>query len=152
DAEAQLNPPDTRARLFGLMRPFAGTFTGGMALAFVAAVLDTTTIVLLIPLLTQLFGTAGAVAGNTTLEQAVNRLLAPIIVGEPREVIILRLVLLFVSAILVKNVVSYASAYLSVLVQEGMVKDLRVRLYRHLLRVDLNVMQRTRGGQIAAAL
>ena len=38
------------------------------------------------------------------------------------------------------------------LVQEGMVKDLRVRLYAHLLRLDLSVMQRTRGGQLAAAL
>lgn len=124
-----------------------------MALAFVAAVLDTATVVLLIPLLTQLFGTAGALAGgNTKLEESVNRVLAPLIAGEPREVVILRLVLLFVTAILVKNVVSYASAYLSVLVQEGMVKDLRVRLYRHLLGVDLNVMQRTRGGQLAAAL
>jgi subfamily B ATP-binding cassette protein MsbA len=128
-------------------------FSGGMALAFVAAVLDTATIVLLIPLLTQLFGTTGALAGgNTTLEATVNRVLAPLIAGEPREVVILRLVLLFVAAILVKNVVSYGSAYLSVLVQEGMVKDLRVRLYRHLLRLDLNVMQRTRGGQLAAAL
>ncbi len=134
------------------MRPYAGMFTGGMALAFVAAVLDTSTIVLLIPLLKQLFQTAGALGGDSRLERMVDHLVAPLIAGEPREVIILRLVLLFVSATLVKNVASYLSAYLSVLVQEGMVKDLRVRLYRHLLRVDLNTMQRTRGGQLAAAL
>jgi subfamily B ATP-binding cassette protein MsbA len=134
------------------MRPYAGMFTGGMALAFVAAVLDTSTIVLLIPLLKQLFQTAGTLGGDSRLELMVDRLVAPLIAGEPREVIILRLVLLFVSAVLVKNVASYLSAYLSVLVQEGMVKDLRVRLYRHLLGVDLNTMQRTRGGQLAAAL
>ncbi len=135
------------------MRPYAAVFSGGMGLAFVASVLDTGTVVLLIPLLKQLFGTAGALAGgNTHLEDGLHRLLGPLIDGESHGVVISRLVLLFLAAVFIKNIASYISAYLSVLVQEGIARDLRVRLYRHLLRVDLNVMQRTRGGQLAAAL
>jgi ABC-type multidrug transport system fused ATPase/permease subunit len=137
------------------MRPYSGVFAGGMALAFVASILDVCTIVLLIPLLQKLFNTAGALAGGGAppyLVTAVHRLLEPLTAGEPDNVVIFRLVLLFLGAVLLKNIASYTSAYLSVLVQEGMVKDLRIRLYRHLLALDLSAMQRTRGGQIAAAL
>ncbi|MEO5824257.1 MAG: ABC transporter ATP-binding protein, partial [Gemmatimonadales bacterium] len=62
------------------------------------------------------------------------------------------LVLLFLGALLIKNVASYVAAYVSVLVQEGLVRDLRQRLYRHLLRLELTVFQRTRGGQLAAGI
>jgi subfamily B ATP-binding cassette protein MsbA len=124
-----------------------------MALAFVASVLDAATVVLLVPLLKQLFGTAGPLGmGGTKLEHAIQSILGPLLQGATSSAQTLRLVLLFLGAILIKNIAIYLSAYCSVLVQEGMVKDLRMRLYAHLLRLDLSVMQRTRGGQIAAAL
>jgi ABC-type multidrug transport system fused ATPase/permease subunit len=135
------------------MRPYRVVFGGGMALAMVAAVLDAVTVVLLVPLLKQLFGTAGALSGGSThLETLLDSALAPLLANRTREGATIVLVLLFLAAVFVKNLATYLSAYFSVLVQEGMVKDLRVRLYRHLLRLDLNVMQRTRGGQLAAAL
>lgn len=124
-----------------------------MALAFVASVLDAATVVLLVPLLKQLFGTAGPLAvGGTTLERGIGSILGPLLNGVSAGTQTFRLVLLFIGAVLIKNTAVYLSAYCSVLVQEGMVKDLRMRLYAHLLRLDLSVMQRTRGGQVAAAL
>lgn len=124
-----------------------------MALAFVASVLDAATVMLLVPLLKQLFGNAGPLSmGGTLLERGIGWLLGPLLNGVPSSVATFRLVLLFIGTVLVKNIAVYVSAYCSVLVQEGMVKDLRMRLYAHLLRLDLNVMQRTRGGQIAATL
>ena len=125
-----------------------------MALAFVAAVLDACVIVMLIPLLEKLFGDAGALsgAGAPWLVTTIHTLLDPITAGQPDSVVIGRLVLLFLAVVFLKNLATYVSAYLSVLVQEGMVRDLRVRLYHHLLRLDLSVMQRTRGGQLATAL
>jgi subfamily B ATP-binding cassette protein MsbA len=125
-----------------------------MALAFVASVMDACIVVLLIPLLERLFGDAGALAGggDPRLVTAIHALLAPLMTGQPNGVVVLRLVLLFLAVVFLKNLASYVSAYLSVLVQEGMVRDLRVRLYRHLLALDLGVMQRTRGGQLATAL
>jgi subfamily B ATP-binding cassette protein MsbA len=139
--------------LFGLIRPYAGVFGGGMSLAFLASLLDAATIVLLIPLLKTLFGTAGDLgAGATRLEHAIDAIVGPLTAGVSAGTAKRRLVLLFIAAVIIKNVASYLANYCSILVQEGMVKDLRVRLYSHLLRLDLNVMQRTRGGQIAAAL
>ena len=125
-----------------------------MALAFVASVLDAGVIVMLIPLLEKLFGDAGALggAGAPRLVTAIHFLLNPVTAGQTESVVVIRLVLLFLAVVFCKNLATYVSAYLSVLVQEGMVKDLRVRLYQHLLRLDLAVMQRTRGGQLAAAL
>jgi len=127
-----------------------------MALAFVASVLDVCTIVMLIPLLQKLFGTTGMLGDNggapSYLVTAIRRVLEPITAGQTDTTIVFRLVALFLVTVLLKNLTSYLSAYLSVLVQEGMVKDLRVRLYNHLLSLDLSVMQRTRGGQLATAL
>ncbi len=62
------------------------------------------------------------------------------------------LVLLFLAALVIKNFASYGSAYCSVVVQEGLVRDLRRQLYRHLLRLELSVFQRIRGGQLAASV
>ncbi|HEY3934198.1 MAG TPA: ABC transporter ATP-binding protein [Gemmatimonadales bacterium] len=135
------------------MRPYSAVFGGALALAFVASILDTAMIVLLVPLLKQLFGTAGALSGGSTqLEKWLASALAPLLANRSPEGAAIELVLLFLAAVFFKNLATYLSAYFSVLVQEGMVKDLRVRLYRHLLRLDLNVMQRTRGGQLAAAM
>jgi subfamily B ATP-binding cassette protein MsbA len=39
-----------------------------------------------------------------------------------------------------------------VAVQEGLVRDLRIRLYRHLLTLDLNFFQRTRAGQLISGV
>ena len=123
-----------------------------MTLAFIGSVLDAVTVVLLVPLLKQLFGTAGPLGSGTRLEETIGRLLGPILRGQPASVQTFRLVVLFLGAVLIKNLAVYLSAYCSVLVQEGVVKDLRMQLYSHLLRLDLNVMQSTRGGQITAAL
>lgn len=148
-----MTPQGTRKRLFGLLRPYAPVFTIGLVLAAIASLFDAGMVIVLVPLLKQLFDTAGPLSmGNTRLEGDISRWLSPILEGVPHGEQTLRLLLLFVATVLLKNVAVYISAYLSVQVQEGLVRDLRVRLYDHLLRLDLGVVQRTRGGQIAAAL
>jgi subfamily B ATP-binding cassette protein MsbA len=127
-------------------------FGAGLGLAGLASALDAATVVLLIPLLRQLFHTAGALSGGTWLEAHLQPVLQFLIGNATGTAATVRLVLLFLAALLAKNIAVYVSAYLSVLAQEGMVKDLRTRLWNHLLRLDLSAMQRTRGGQLAAAL
>jgi ATP-binding cassette, subfamily B, bacterial MsbA len=125
----------------------------GLFAAFIGSTLDAALIVFLAPLLKLLFGTTGALApGGTRLEPVINWLLGPVMHGASTGAAVLWLVGLFLAALVLKNVASYTAAYCSVLVQEGMVKDLRDRLYAHLLRVDLALFQTTRGGQFAAAM
>ena len=143
----------TARRLFEAARPYWGLFLLGVGATLVASVLDTATIVILVPLLKALFGTAGSLGEQATrLERITDWLLDPLVAGLPSREAAGRLVLLLVIALLVKNLMQYASNQLSVAVQEGLVRDLRVRLYRHLLTLDLNFFQRTRSGQLISTV
>ncbi len=136
-----------------MLRPRAGLLGAGLGAAFVGSALDAAVVVFLAPLLQQLFGTSGLLGqGGTRLQQILNTLLGPLLRGATPGAAILWLVVLFLGTLVLKNVANYIAGYCSVLVQEGMVKDLRDRLYAHLLRVDLALFQTTRGGQFAAAM
>jgi subfamily B ATP-binding cassette protein MsbA len=123
-----------------------------MLAALVGAVLEGAQIVFLEPLLRHLFPGGGTDGGGTRLEGWLRELLDPFVAGLPAAAATARLVALFLAALVLKNIATYAAAYLSVQVQEGMVRRLRGRLFDHLLRLDLDVFQRTRGGQLTAAL
>ena len=140
-------------RLFSMARPYWGLFVLGMAATLAASLLDGVTIVILIPLLKTLFGTAGALSqAPTELEVLTGRLLAPLAgTGDPSGVGT-RLVVLLLVGLVLKNAFTYAAGQLSVAVQEGLVRDLRVALYRHLLTIDLGFFQRTRQGQLVSGV
>lgn len=122
------------------------------AAAMVASLMQATSLLLLDPLLKQLFGTGLGAGGGSAIERFVSATIGPLVRDVPSDVAMLRLVLLFIGALAIKVVAQYGSAYSSVLVQEGMARDLRVRLWGHLLKLDFGVFQRTRGGQVAAGL
>ena len=63
-----------------------------------------------------------------------------------------RLVVLLALGLLLKNVLSYASTQISVRAQEGLVRDMRSRLFAHLLTLELGFFQRTRTGQLISAI
>src|SRR3989304_3208891 len=54
--------------------------------------------------------------------------------------------------LVLKNAVSSGAAMCSVAIEEGVVRDLRVRLFRHLQALPLDFFQRTRGGQLLARI
>jgi len=143
----------TTQRLLQVARPYRGRFLLGLIATLLASLLDGVTIIVLVPLLKALFGTAGALAGHgTLLERLSDQLLGPLVSGiAPREAAF-RLVLALLAGLLLKNALQYSANQLSVAVQEGVVRDLRVRLYRHLLSLDLGFFQRTRLGQLIAAV
>ncbi len=104
------------------------------------------------PLLKQLFGEGLGVANGSWLERTLPRLLAPVLSGASGAEVSRRLIALFLVVLTLKVVAGYLSAYLSVIAQENVARDLRTRLWDHLLRLDLALFQQTRGGQVAAAL
>jgi subfamily B ATP-binding cassette protein MsbA len=123
-----------------------------MLTTFLASVLDGFTIVVLIPLLKQLFGTAGALGASTRLEAVSDWLLHPFIAGASPGEATARIVMLLLVGLLFKNAMSYASSQLNAAMQEGLVRDLRGRLFRHLLTLDLDFFQRTRAGQLISGM
>ncbi|MEP7325913.1 MAG: ABC transporter ATP-binding protein, partial [Gemmatimonadota bacterium] len=142
----------TERRLLSYVTPYRGLFILGMLTTFLASLLDGFTIVVLIPLLKQLFGTAGALGQSTRLEAVSEWLLHPFIAGASPGAATARIVLLLLAGVLIKNVMSYASSQINVAMQEGLVRDLRRQLFRHLLTLDLDFFQRTRGGQLISGM
>ncbi len=140
-------------RLLRLVRPYWGLLAAGIVVTFIASVLDGFVLVILIPLLKNLFGTAGELhAGSTQLEALVDRLIRPLVAGLSPAEAAGRLVVVLVVGLLIKNSLSYLSSQITVRAQEGLVRDLRTRLFDHLLTLDLGFFQRTRAGQVISAM
>jgi ATP-binding cassette, subfamily B, bacterial MsbA len=140
-------------RLLRLIIPYRGLLVLGLTTTLLASLLDGFTLVLLVPLLKHLFGTAGELrTGSTQLEGLVDRIVEPLVSGLAPGQAAARLVVLLVAGLVLKNAFSYASTQVSVRAQEGLVRDLRTRLFNHLLSLDLGFFQRTRGGQLISGI
>jgi subfamily B ATP-binding cassette protein MsbA len=143
----------TELRLLRLVRPYRGLLGLGLATTFLASLLDGFTLVILIPLLKNLFGTAGQLrTGSTRLEALVDRMVEPVVAGATPGQAAGRLVVLLVAGLVLKNALSYASTQISVRAQEGLVRDLRTRLFSHLLTLELGFFQRVKAGQLISGM
>ncbi len=140
-------------RLFGLLRPYTLLFVANGAATMVSSLMDGATFVLLIPFLRALFGKeALPPAGSSTVEAVLAKIAGPFLtVGDPATAL-RNVVLVLLVALVVKNAAGYAAAMSSVAIEEGVVRDLRVRLFRHLQTLPLGFFQRTRGGQLLARM
>ncbi|HEV8176523.1 MAG TPA: ABC transporter ATP-binding protein, partial [Gemmatimonadales bacterium] len=140
-------------RLLRLVTPYRALLAFGLLTTLLASLLDGFTLVMLVPLLKHLFGTAGSLrAGSTQLEALIDRVVDPLVAGLTPGQAAARLVVLLVIGLVLKNTMSYASTQLSVRTQEGLVRDLRTRLFGHLLTLDLGFFQRTRAGQLISGI
>ena len=143
----------TELRLLRLVRPYWRLLAAGLVVTFLVSVLDGFVLVVLIPLLKNLFGTAGELhAGSTQLEALVERMVEPLTAGLSPAGAAGRLVVVLVAGLLLKNSLSYLSSQITVRAQEGLVRDLRTRLFDHLLTLDLGYFQRTRAGAVISAM
>ena len=144
-----------RARLLSLLRPYTPLFVATIVATVVSSVLDGFTFVLLIPFLRTLFGNAGlpeSGSGGSTVEAVLDRIAGPFIHAGTPDVALRNVVIVLLVALLLKNVTAYLSSVGSVAIQEAVVRDLRVRLFRHLQTLPLSYFQRTKGGQIVARI
>ena len=140
-------------RLLRLVTPYRALLGFGLVTTLLASLLDGFTLVMLVPLLKHLFGTAGNLRpGSTQLEALMDRLVDPLISGLTPGQAAARLVVLLVVGLVLKNTLSYLSAQITVRTQEGLVRDLRTRLFGHLLTLELGFFQRTRAGQLISGI
>src|SRR5437879_12475687 len=145
-------PPRSR-RLLGLLRPYALQFGATIVATVISSVLDGFTFVLLSPFLRTLFGNAALpTEGGTKVEAVLNKIAGPFLQAGSPEIALRNVVIVLLVALLLKNLTSYLASIGSVAIQEGVVRDLRVRLFRHLQTLPLGYFQRTRGGQIIARI
>src|SRR5881628_548411 len=140
-------------RVLGLLRPYRLLFGANIVATIVSSILDGATFVLVLPFLRALFKLQALPAtGSSAVEQALGQITGPLLtVGAP-EVALRNVVLVLVVALVIKNAAAYAAAMCSVAIEEGVVRDLRVRLFRHLQTLPLGFFQRTKGGQLLARI
>src|SRR6058998_331136 len=138
-------------RLLGLLRPYSLLFAANIAATFVASLMDGTTFVLLIPFLRTLFGQQALPAtGGSVVETLLGKIAGPFLLAGDPAAAVRSVVVILLIALVVKNAAAYGAAMSSVAIEEGVVRDLRVRLFRHLQTLPLGFFQRTRGGQLLA--
>ena len=141
------------ARLLRQLRPYTLLFTASIAATVVASVLDGFTFVLLIPFLRTLFGDRALPAdGGSRVEAVLDKIAGPLLGAGAPDAALRNVVVVLLVALVLKNAAGYASAYWSVAIQEGVVRDLRIRLFRHLQTLPLGYFQRTKGGQLLSRL
>src|SRR5438132_9771918 len=140
-------------RVLGLLRPYRLLFGANIVATIVSSILDGATFVLVLPSLRALFKLQALPAtGSSTVEKVLGQITGPLLtVGAP-EVALRNVVLVLVVALVIKNAAAYAAAMCSVAIEEGVVRDLRVRLFRHLQTLPLGFFQRTKGGQLLARI
>ena len=113
-------------RLLGLLRPYGWLFGATMLVAALASVLDGVVMVLLIPFLRTLFREPALAGIGTSSTQAfLERVLGWLIVAGSPEASLRNVVLVILATLVLKNGADYASAYWNVVIQEGVVRDLR---------------------------
>ena len=141
------------ARLLQLLRPYSFLFTAAILATVLASVLDGFTIALLIPFLRTLFGQqALGPAGGSAVQAVLARLTGALITAGAPQAALRNVVVILLVALVLKNAAEYAAAYWNVVIQESVVRDLRVRLFGHLQALPLGYFQRTRVGQSIARL
>jgi len=141
------------ARLLQLLRPYSFLFAVAIFATVVASVLDGFTVALLIPFLRTLFGQqALAPAGGSAVQAVLARVTGTLITAGAPQAALRNVVVVLLIALALKNAAEYAATYWNVVIQESVVRDLRVRLFSHLQALPLGYFQRTRVGQSIARL
>jgi ATP-binding cassette, subfamily B, bacterial MsbA len=142
-------------RLLAFIRPYGSLLALGFAATLTFAALDAFSFVMLIPFLKALFDgqpvqydQIGREIG-WLLENTVGRFIGA---ATPTEDLLLRLIVFILGVFLLKNIVEFIQQYLVVRLEQSIVRDMRNRIYRHLIELDLRFFHRTRAGQIITRL
>jgi subfamily B ATP-binding cassette protein MsbA len=119
---------------------------GTIGCNLIAAVLDVFTITLLIPFLNALFNQPQSGLITDIQQRVIGSFLDPSDrMGSLRNVLIL-----IMAAVILKNLLLWASSQLGASLQEYVTRDLRNTLYSHLQRLPLPFFTRTKTGQLLA--
>lgn len=137
-------------RLWAFVRPHRAKLVGVVSLNLLAAVFDVFSFTLLIPFLNALFQVPQLIPSNKVIAAVLNTTIGFLLdpadqMGSLRNVIVLVLL-----AVVTKNLLVWLSGQIGAQLQEYVVRDLRDRLYAHLLRLPLRWFTTHKVGQVIA--
>lgn len=138
-------------RLIRYLGPYQLIFAASLAAMVLGSLLDGFTMILLIPFLRSLFGEAAVMPGAGTLvEKVLEFTVGGLIGGTDPRASLRNVVIVVMTALLLKNALFYAARVFSMVVREGIVCDMRDQLYGHLQRLPLGFFDRIKTGQLVA--
>jgi len=141
------------ARLYSLLRPYAWLFVATMLVTVVASVLDGFSLSMLVPFLRTIFKESTLLpVGGSKAQAIIAWITGPLIATGSTQAALRSVVVVLLVALVLKNSAEYLAAYWNVVIQENVVRDLRVRLFGHLQTLPLAYFQQTKGGQTIARL
>ena len=136
------------ARLWTFVRPHRGKLAGVVALNAVAAIADVFSFTLLIPFLNALFDKADIIPPTGFIGKLLNATIGALLVAGDKMASLRNVILVVLLAVTVKNVLVWLGGQIGVALQEYVARDLRDRIYGHLLRLPLPWFTRNKVGQI----
>lgn len=146
-------------RILGFLKPHGHIFVAAVLATFIFAGLDAFSFLLVIPFLNVLLvnpseADAGSVStGDALLDRILDNTLGRMVDMEaPPEDAIRGIIIFLLVIFAVKNVFDFLKTYLMARVQQGVTRDLRDRVYDHLLDLDMAFFGRTKMGQILSRL
>ena len=159
-------------RIVRYVKPYWLHLVGSIACIFLFTIFNGASLLSVMPFLRVIFYAeefeaqrqdaqqAPAVSEKTTkqhdiIERSQARLRASVyrwFMSEDRRIALARLCVLIISLILLKNIFDYLQAYSMAYVEQGVIKDLRNDLYRHLNALSLNYFNKTRTGQLISRI
>ncbi len=140
--------PQLWARLWSFVRPHRGKLAGVVALNAVAAIADVFSFTLLIPFLNALFDKAEIIPPTGFIGTLLNTTIGMLLVPGDKMASLRNVILVVLLAVTIKNALVWLGGQIGVALQEYVVRDLRDRLYAHLLRLPLPWFTRNKVGQI----
>jgi subfamily B ATP-binding cassette protein MsbA len=143
-------------RILSFLKPHRGVFAAAVVTTFVFAVLDAAVYILLIPFVEALFVSGGGGTAETSTTPMERLLDATVyrwvdLGGDPLEAIG-RIIVLILLIFAIKNVFHFARTYLVARAEQGVNRDLRDRVYDHLVGLDMSFFGRIRMGQIVSRI
>ncbi|HEX5726726.1 MAG TPA: ABC transporter ATP-binding protein [Longimicrobiaceae bacterium] len=144
-------------RILGYLRPHGGLFGVAVAAMVVHSALDAFSLALLMPFLDVLFGrsegTLGAAGqlfggGAGAVGDLLARSVGWLVEGRAPMDALRNVVALLFGVFLLKNVALYVYQYTVSVVEGRVTRDIRNRIYGHLLHLGFPFFQRTRAGQV----
>ncbi len=136
--------------LLRYVRPYLGLVVAALVATIVGTVFDGFTFALVIPFLRVVFHNTTLLppAGANQVERVLNAIVGPLLPSGDIAVALRNVIIVILVAMVAKNLLVYFSRVAVAVVQEKVVRDLRMRLYAHLQGMGLGYYQQTKGGQL----
>ncbi len=137
-------------RLWEFVNPHRGKLVAVVLLNAAAAVADVFSFTLLIPFFNAIFKTDQLLPTTGTIGTILEITIGFLLNEQDRQGSLRNVMLIVISAVILKNALIWLGGQVGVQLQEYVVRDLRNRLYSHLLRLPLPWFTRNKVGQVIA--